>query len=120
MSTTSVKVALRVRPLTAKELLSEARECIAFVPGVPQVILGSIGNVMVNGQPAQQRSFTFDYVFDTESNQHQVYDDCVSTLVDRFVEGFNATILAYGQTGSGKTYSMGTGVENGSLDDQNQ
>ncbi|KAI9499210.1 hypothetical protein BDB00DRAFT_223398 [Zychaea mexicana] len=32
--------------------------------------------------------------------------------MQKFMDGFNATILAYGQTGSGKTYSMGTGLEN--------
>jgi kinesin family protein 4/21/27 len=31
-------------------------------------------------------------------------------LVNRFLEGFNCTILAYGQTSSGKTYTM-TGVD---------
>ncbi|GAB5585246.1 Kinesin-like protein kif21a [Umbelopsis nana] len=44
----------------------------------------------------------------TTLTQQHVYDTCVSTLFDKFVEGFNATIVAYGQTGSGKSYSMGT------------
>ncbi|KAI8391125.1 uncharacterized protein BYT42DRAFT_555709 [Radiomyces spectabilis] len=32
-------------------------------------------------------------------------------LLNKFVSGYNSTILAYGQTGSGKTYSMGIGLE---------
>ena len=32
----------------------------------------------------------------------------MTTLVDKVVAGFNATILAYGQTGSGKTHTMGS------------
>lgn len=32
----------------------------------------------------------------------------VSPLLDKFAQGFNATVFAYGQTGSGKTYTMGT------------
>ena len=27
-------------------------------------------------------------------------------MVDKCIEGYNATIFAYGQTGSGKTYTM--------------
>eukprot|EP00472_Partenskyella_glossopodia_P002056 CAMPEP_0197522634 /NCGR_PEP_ID=MMETSP1318-20131121/7735_1 /TAXON_ID=552666 /ORGANISM="Partenskyella glossopodia, Strain RCC365" /LENGTH=1665 /DNA_ID=CAMNT_0043075065 /DNA_START=308 /DNA_END=5304 /DNA_ORIENTATION=+ len=43
-----------------------------------------------------------------EIDQVGVYDTCVKKLADKFMQGFNATILAYGQTGSGKTYTMGT------------
>lgn len=28
--------------------------------------------------------------------------------MDRFLEGYNVTVLAYGQTSSGKSYTMGT------------
>lgn len=28
--------------------------------------------------------------------------------MDRFIEGYNVTVLAYGQTSSGKSYTMGT------------
>ena len=44
-----------------------------------------------------EKTFHFDHVFDTFSQQIQLYDDVVSSLMDRFLEGFNATILAYGQ-----------------------
>ncbi|KAH8553655.1 P-loop containing nucleoside triphosphate hydrolase protein, partial [Umbelopsis sp. PMI_123] len=54
------------------------------------------------------RSFTFDHVLADTLNQQHVYDTCVGSLFDKFIEGFNATIVAYGQTGSGKSYSMGT------------
>ncbi|KAI1297947.1 hypothetical protein EDD11_006905 [Mortierella claussenii] len=32
----------------------------------------------------------------------------VKRMVDKFIEGYNVTIMAYGQTSSGKTYTMGT------------
>ena len=85
MDEASVKVALRVRPLTAKEQMQNCNECIGFVPGQPQVVLDTT------------RGYTFDYVFDTESHQLQVFEEAVLPLIDRFFEGYNATVLAYGQ-----------------------
>ncbi|KAG0747792.1 hypothetical protein G6F57_007311 [Rhizopus arrhizus] len=99
MTSTAVRVALRVRPLTHKEQLSNCTECISFIPNQPQILIG------------KDHSFTYDYVFDTNTEQQSIYNTSVVPLVEKFVDGFNATILAYGQTGSGKTYSMGTALE---------
>ncbi|KAG2207533.1 hypothetical protein INT47_004283 [Mucor saturninus] len=99
MTSTAVRVGLRVRPLTQKEQLTNCTECITFIPNEPQILVGT------------DKSFTYDYVFDNNSEQQQVYEKAASPLLEKFVEGFNATILAYGQTGSGKTFSMGTGLE---------
>ncbi|CAH1965092.1 unnamed protein product [Acanthoscelides obtectus] len=73
--------------------------CTTVTPGEPQVTLGN------------DKAFTYNYVFDTESSQTEVYDTCVSSLVESSLEGYNATVLAYGQTGSGKTYTMGSGFD---------
>ncbi|CAO3622637.1 unnamed protein product [Cunninghamella echinulata] len=43
--------------------------------------------------------------------QEEVFTGVASNLVDRFVDGYNVTILAYGQTSSGKTYTMGTAMD---------
>ncbi|CDW52653.1 Kinesin domain containing protein [Trichuris trichiura] len=69
-------------------------------PGEPQVLLGD------------DRSFTYDFLFDESHSQCSVFTKCVQDLVERCFEGLNATVLAYGQTGSGKTYTMGTGLDN--------
>ncbi|PKK66962.1 kinesin-domain-containing protein, partial [Rhizophagus irregularis] len=61
------------------------------------------------------KSFTFDYVFPSETEQEEVFYDCASPLIDKLVEGYNVTILAYGQTGSGKTYSLGTAVDGSNI-----
>ncbi|RCI02574.1 hypothetical protein CU098_001368 [Rhizopus stolonifer] len=99
MTSTAVRVGLRVRPLTHKEQHSNCTECISFIPNQPQILIG------------KDHSFTYDYVFDAKTEQYSIYDTSVVPLVEKFVDGFNATILAYGQTGSGKTYSMGTALE---------
>ncbi|KAI8580101.1 hypothetical protein K450DRAFT_156383, partial [Umbelopsis ramanniana AG] len=54
------------------------------------------------------KPFTFDCIFGPTSTQEQVFNEVGSRLVERFLNGYNATVLAYGQTSSGKTYTMGT------------
>ncbi|RIA98533.1 P-loop containing nucleoside triphosphate hydrolase protein, partial [Glomus cerebriforme] len=66
------------------------------------------------------RSFTFDYVFPSETEQEEVFQDCASPLIDKLIEGYNVTILAYGQTGSGKTYSMGTALDGSNIPPEHQ
>lgn len=51
-------------------------------------------------------TFTFDRVFDTESQQEQVFEYSLRQTVDDLMKGYNGTVLAYGQTGSGKSYTM--------------
>ena len=53
-----------------------------------------------------QHKFFFDYVFDQETTQLEVYLKTAKPLVSSLIEGYNSTIFAYGQTGTGKTYTM--------------
>ncbi|KAL3145648.1 hypothetical protein ABBQ32_003187 [Trebouxia sp. C0010 RCD-2024] len=96
---TSVKVAVRARPLVARERAVGAKACLLTEEGRSRVTIG------------RDRTFTFDHVFGPSSEQEQVYNHCVSQLVDSCFSGYNATVLAYGQTGSGKTHTMGTSGE---------
>ena len=57
-------------------------------------------------EACRSSSFTFDYIFDQEATQLEVYEEAVVDLIDAALGGNNATILAYGQTGSGKTHTM--------------
>lgn len=90
-----VRVALRCRPLVPKEINEGCQCCLTFVPGEPQVIVGT------------EKAFTYDYVFDPTAEQEEVFKTAVSSLLSGLFKGYHATVLAYGQTGSGKTYSMG-------------
>ncbi|KAI9485374.1 MAG: hypothetical protein EXX96DRAFT_544885 [Benjaminiella poitrasii] len=100
MTSAAVRVGLRVRPLTEKELINNCTECLTIIPNEPQILIGT------------DKSFTYDYVFGSDTDQAQVYLSAASPLLHKFTDGFNATILAYGQTGSGKTFSMGTNLDN--------
>ncbi|CAO2623563.1 Chromosome-associated kinesin KIF4 [Lemmus lemmus] len=90
-----VRVALRCRPLVSKEINEGCQTCLSFVPGEPQVVVGN------------DKSFTYDFVFDPSTEQEEVFNTAVAPLIKGIFKGYNATVLAYGQTGSGKTYSMG-------------
>jgi len=82
-----VKVAVHVRPLIGDEKLQGCKDCVAVVPGKPQVQIGS-------------HSFTFDHVYgSTGTPSAAMFDQCVAPLVDGLFQGYNATVLAYGQVG---------------------
>uniref|UniRef100_A0A2K5Y618 Kinesin-like protein KIF21A n=1 Tax=Mandrillus leucophaeus TaxID=9568 RepID=A0A2K5Y618_MANLE len=83
----------------AKEKIEGCHICTSVTPGEPQVFLG------------KDKAFTFDYVFDIDSQQEQIYIQCIEKLIEGCFEGYNATVFAYGQTGAGKTYTMGTGFD---------
>ena len=95
----SVTVAVRVRPLSARDKADGARECLRKVAGEPQLVLGA------------DRAFRFDHVFEPEDQNGAVFDACAHELVKGIIEGFNCTVFAYGQTGSGKTHTMGTAFD---------
>ncbi|OXB72266.1 UNVERIFIED_CONTAM: hypothetical protein H355_003799 [Colinus virginianus] len=94
-----VKVAVRIRPQLSKEKIEGCHICTSVTPGEPQVLLG------------KDKAFTYDFVFDLDTWQEQIYTTCVGKLIEGCFKGYNATVLAYGQTGAGKTYTMGTGFD---------
>ncbi|XP_066523001.1 kinesin-like protein KIF21A isoform X7 [Hoplias malabaricus] len=102
----SVRVALRIRPQLAREKIEGCHICTFVTPGEPQVVLG------------KDKAFTFDHVFDMDTQQDTIYSNCTEKLIEGCFEGYNATIFAYGQTGSGKTYTMGTGFDVSIPDDE--
>jgi hypothetical protein len=91
----SVQVAVRIRPLLAKE--ADTDICV--------VSQNDNKAIQIGGSSGPR--FTFDHVFSTTCSQTDVYEaPAVSSLVQSCLQGYNATILAYGQTGSGKTFTI--------------
>lgn len=95
----NVRVAVRIRPLCARERLAGSTEVISICSDDRTVLA------------APDRHFTFDSALSPSTEQAQVFQELAQPLLDSFLEGYNGTVLAYGQTGSGKTYTMGTGLE---------
>ncbi|PWN46165.1 kinesin-domain-containing protein [Ceraceosorus guamensis] len=120
---TSVQVAVRIRPVTAHDLESiptrwrklvvapTSSNTLSVEPGGPPAEGATPASFASHS--AKKQSFAFDRVLNSDDDQTQVYAT-VQSLVPRFLEGYNATILAYGQTSSGKSYTMGTSA--GDLD----
>lgn len=101
-----VKVAIRCRPPSKKEIANNENNIVELVeayadPSVP-------GEVVLN-DPAghdEPAKFAFDVVFGLEIEQYQVYETIGRPAMLKTFEGYNGTIFAYGQTGSGKSWSM--------------
>lgn len=102
-----VSVAVRVRPIL-RSGGSHGHQQEKFELEATQRINDTQIKVEQKRQDEACRSsvFSFDYIFDQESTQLEVYEDAAVELVDGALTGINATILAYGQTGSGKTHTV--------------
>ena len=98
----SVKVAVRCRPLSSDETRDGRATIISIDPTRGEM---SIRNPKTEGSEPP-KSFTFDYVYDWNSQQEKIYTDTAYPIVESVVEGYNGTIFAYGQTGTGKTFTM--------------
>ncbi|EHB07405.1 Chromosome-associated kinesin KIF4A [Heterocephalus glaber] len=73
-----VKVALRCHPLVSKEISEGCHMCLSFVPGEPQVLVGN------------DKSFTYDFVFDPSTKQEEVFNTAVAPLIKGVFKGYNA------------------------------
>lgn len=94
----AVKVAVRLRPMSEKEIAAGFKKIVE--------IDKSTATVKVMNPQGQPITFTFDYGYPDNTSQEVVYEETASPIVEGVLEGFNGTIFAYGQTGTGKTYSM--------------
>lgn len=96
-----VRVAMRCRPLSQKEIIDSRQITVDISPKVKQIIIFS-----KSGEPDNEKTFTFDMVYDMNSTQAEIYKETAHPIVESVMEGFNGTIFAYGQTGTGKTHTM--------------
>ena len=105
-----LKVFVRFRPLNELEndLLSD--NCGWETPKyISDTQIGIYSTKEVKDSNAQIPSnliFKYDKIFNTESQQSQIYENVGKRIVGDVMEGYNGTIFAYGQSGSGKTYTM--------------
>ena len=99
----SVMVAVRCRPFNTRELNQQEEKIVVIAP---EGRAGSCSLQPPNDPEAPPRSFNFDYSYDDDSKQEDVYANLGAPLLDKAFGGWNGTIFAYGQTGAGKSFSM--------------
>lgn len=87
----NIQVFVRSRPLHA----DEKRSSVELITEKKTIRVAS-----------QNKTYSFDNVFDAKVKQYDVYLSVVEPLVQQVIEGYNCTVFAYGQTGTGKTYTM--------------
>lgn len=95
---TNVRVAVRVRPLSKKELGNNESPII-------KIISDNVVITNPNGS-GEEHSFAFDLIYDENTHQGSLMTDIGAPILSKAFAGYNGTIFAYGQTGSGKTWSM--------------
>lgn len=98
---TTLQVAVRCRPLTAKERI-KSRDILRVVDDktLPRTIL------IVCRIGAKKKNIRMMLLLVQRQKNADVYNVTASSIVDGVVRGLNATIFAYGATGSGKTHTM--------------
>ncbi|KAJ3065134.1 kinesin-like protein Klp8 [Podochytrium sp. JEL0797] len=115
----SVKVFVRVRPLSAREerrggkgdsvAVSPSATRLAMAakvsPPLSQSVPGIPPGLPNPGGAGASLEFSFDRVFQHQT-QEDVFEHAGRDLLDHALEGYNTCLFAYGQTGSGKSHTM--------------
>ena len=78
------KVVIRCRPLSSTELTNGNR-CVVAIDA-------NNGSVQLTKDGGETRSFTFDAVYDMNSQQAAIYENCGWAIVDSVMEGYNGTM----------------------------
>ncbi|KAF4317780.1 hypothetical protein BBO99_00007807 [Phytophthora kernoviae] len=98
----SVRVCVRIRPLSTKEVQDGRTYIVHASPAQGEI---SLANPEADAREPPKK-FTFDAAIPPESSQQDVYAQAATDIVESVVNGFNGTIFAYGQTGAGKSHTM--------------
>nr|XP_035972708.1 kinesin-like protein KIF18B isoform X2 [Halichoerus grypus] len=112
-----VRVVVRVRPPTLRELESQRRPVVqvvdervlVFDPEEPdRGFLGLKWGSTHDGpkKKGKDLTFVFDRVFGEAATQQDVFQHTTHSVLDSFLQGYNCSVFAYGATGAGKTHTM--------------
>ncbi|KAL5548545.1 hypothetical protein UlMin_003776 [Ulmus minor] len=85
-----VKVVVRIRPADDSERMGDR----------------TVRKVSSDTVSIGDRRFAFNSVFDSKSNQEDVFQCVGVPLVKDALAGYNTSIVSFGQSGTGKTYTM--------------
>lgn len=117
MSTANVRVIVRVRPKSLRELSKSAEDLLSVDSHNKTVTITPPKHGLKHSRHKNRvngpRTFAFDECFAPSapesknlSGQEDVYESTGPLLVKSILEGFNSCFITYGQKGTGKTYSV--------------
>lgn len=114
----NLSVAVRVRPMNAKEC---SQPSVLNVVSVHENEVKVVAGSTADSSAGVSHRFQYDQAFwccnqehENFSDQEDVFRRTAMPLMDNAFDGYNACLFAYGQTGSGKSYSM-MGIDVGKL-----
>uniref|UniRef100_A0AAZ1Y190 Kinesin motor domain-containing protein n=1 Tax=Oreochromis aureus TaxID=47969 RepID=A0AAZ1Y190_OREAU len=107
---TSVRVAVRVRPLNKREKQLSSKVIIHMKEKTTTIQKPTVRGDELKGVG---KTFSYDFSYDssdrrspTFASQEKIFRDLGFEVLKAAFEGCNACVIAYGQTGSGKSYTM--------------
>uniref|UniRef100_A0A8D0EAP4 Kinesin-like protein n=1 Tax=Salvator merianae TaxID=96440 RepID=A0A8D0EAP4_SALMN len=105
-SARKISVCVRKRPLNQREI--ELKDVdVVTIPCSDVVVVHEAKQKLDLTRYLENQMFRFDYAFDDNTTNENVYKHTAQPLVETIFRGGMATCFAYGQTGSGKTHTMG-------------
>ena len=63
------------------------------------------GHNVLGKNRSKEKQYAFDFAFDKDTQQVEIFQKTTKFLCDGVLNGYNATVFAYGATGAGKTYT---------------
>ncbi|KAG4075269.1 hypothetical protein HA402_003060 [Bradysia odoriphaga] len=117
-SSTNMRVVVRVRPFSTRELEQNQRNIISVTDETTLIFdpEEDEDEFFFHGNKQSHRDITkrvnkkllmdFDDVFNDQSTNSDVFETCMKPLVTEVMNGFSCSVFVYGATGAGKTHTM--------------
>jgi hypothetical protein len=83
----NIKVAVRCRPMSSSEA-KRGCESVIKISGKSVCIKAK------NAKESEEKSFTFDHCYYSDTTQAQVYEDLGKNVVYQGLDGYNGTVFA--------------------------
>jgi len=111
MKKETINVAVRLRPMTAKEQAAGEKAVVKIEGNSVQINMDDVSQLSVKSNTVaklftQMKRFDFENCFGPVATTNEIYGQLINDLVTVSMRGINGTLFMYGQTGSGKTFTV--------------
>ncbi|XP_033218346.1 centromere-associated protein E-like [Belonocnema kinseyi] len=110
----NIKVAVRVRPISERELNFTGSKLVVKAQSNEIALTNlKVSSWKTGDSRERTKTYGFDYCFDSSNpdsenyaTQAKIYETLGESVLNSLFSGYNACLVAYGQSASGKTYTM--------------